>query len=152
MKHFQLFDFQTWESLCLHLVNQFEFGQNEILTTNLWNSLLWCLIGVNILSQTLFTRFVEILLQMAFLGCQVARNVSKSYMFDTSFVGILAFYPYFLKNFSNISLFWNYLDQCLCFETQFFSKSSFNEKLNWFKIELCPNKLEKKKKRHYRTP
>ena len=33
--------------------------------------------------------------------------------------GIIALCPYFFKKFSNMSLFWNYLGPCPCFETRF---------------------------------
>ena len=47
--------------------------------------------------------------------------------------------PIFLKIFGNMPMFWNSI----------ISKLSFNEKLAWFKIELCPIKLKKKKKNCY---
>ena len=60
---------------------------------------------------------------------------------------ILAFYPYFKKYLAISSVLKLYRFVSL-FQYSILVKSSFNEKLAWFKIKLCPTKLKKKKKMH----
>ena len=62
--------------------------------------------------------------------------------------GILAFYPLFFLNiwqYAHILKLYKFVP---LFRNLILLKSSFNEKLAWFKIELCPIKLKKKKKLH----